>query len=75
MTGLVAGRPVSRSGDGVDWISAIARRRCHHNGRGRGTGGKVFIVVLIGARATVLGRVKEGGTRGGDAAHPIVLGR
>lgn len=72
MVGLVAGW----SGDSIDWISAIARGRPHHHGRGGrgGTGVKVFVVVLIGTNATVLGRDKKSGTRGSDATHPIVMG-
>ena len=67
MTGLIA--------DGVDWISAIAGRGGHHDRRGRGRrrGRKVFVVILISAHATVLGREK-GGTGGRNSAHPVILG-
>ena len=74
MAGLIAGRPISRSGYSIDWISAIARRRPHHHGRWGSGGGEVFVVILIGAHAAVLGRSKDGGTRGSDAAHPVVVG-
>ena len=77
MTGLVAGRrSVRGTSDGVDWISAVARGRRHHGRRRRRRRTKVFVVVvvLIGAEAAVLGRGEEGGTRGSQAAHPIVLG-
>ena len=72
MTGLITGRSVSRSGNGVDWISAIARRGwSHHHWRRR----REVFVVLICAHGTVLGRGGEKCWTGGrNATHPSVLG-